>query len=61
MAEPRKPGVNAGRAIDAGASPAEIVDVLVGLIPVIGLPRIVAAAPTLALGLGYDTEAALGQ
>jgi alkylhydroperoxidase/carboxymuconolactone decarboxylase family protein YurZ len=48
-------------ALDAGATPAEIVDVLVCVIPVIGLPRAVAEAPKLALALGYDTEEAMEQ
>jgi alkylhydroperoxidase/carboxymuconolactone decarboxylase family protein YurZ len=46
-------------AVDAGATVTEIVEVLVGVIPVVGLPRAVAEAPKLALALGYDVEAAL--
>ena len=46
-------------AIDAGATPAEMVDVLLGVLSVVGLPRAVAAAPHLAMALGYDIEAAL--
>lgn len=46
-------------AIDAGATADEIVDVLVGVIPIIGLPSVVAVAPRLAMALGFDTEAAL--
>lgn len=42
-----------------GASCEEIVGVLVALIPVLGPPRIVSAAPKLALAIGYDLEAAL--
>jgi alkylhydroperoxidase/carboxymuconolactone decarboxylase family protein YurZ len=45
-------------ALDAGATPAEIVDVLVCAISVVGLPRAVAEAPKLALALGYDTDEA---
>jgi 4-carboxymuconolactone decarboxylase len=45
-------------AVEAGASAAEIVEVLVDVIPVVGLPRVVAEAPKLALALGYDTEEA---
>jgi len=41
-------------AMSAGASADEMVDVLIGLSPVIGLPRVVEAAPKLALALGYD-------
>lgn len=42
-----------------GASREEIVGVLVALIPVLGPPRVVSAAPKLALAIGYDLEAAL--
>ena len=43
-------------AVSAGATPDEIVDVIVGVIPVVGLPRIVAAAPKVAMALGYDLD-----
>jgi 4-carboxymuconolactone decarboxylase len=46
-------------AVEAGASSSEIVDVLVGVIPVVGLPSVVAEAPKLARALGYDIEEAL--
>ncbi len=46
----------ADAAVGAGASVAEIVDVLVGVVPVVGFPCVVAAAPKLALALGYDTD-----
>ena len=52
-------GAQTDAAIGAGATTTEIVDVLVGVIPVVGLPRVVAAAPKLALALGYDIEEAL--
>jgi 4-carboxymuconolactone decarboxylase len=52
-------GAQADAAVGAGATAAEIVDVLVGVIPVVGLPLAVAAAPKLALALGYDIEEAL--
>ena len=52
-------GELADAAVDAGASAAEIVDVLVGVVPVVGLPSVVAAAPNLALALGYDTDEAM--
>ncbi len=52
-------GSQADAAVSAGASPGEIVDVLVGIIPVVGLPRVVAAAPKVAMALGYDIEEAL--
>ena len=44
---------------EAGATHAEIVGCLVGLMPVVGVPRVVSAAPKLALALGYDVAAAL--
>ena len=46
-------------ALDAGATPTEVVEVLLGVASVVGMPCIVAAAPNLALALGYDTEIAL--
>jgi len=52
-------GAHADAAVNAGATTAEIVDVLVGVIPVVGLPAVVATAPKLALALGYDTDEAL--
>lgn len=52
-------GVQSDAAVGAGATAAEMVDVLVGVVPVVGLPRAVAAAPKLAMALGYDIEAAL--
>ena len=48
----------ADAAIDRGATVAEIVDVLVEVISVVGLPRVVAEAPKLALAVGYDTDEA---
>jgi hypothetical protein len=42
--------------VDAGASAVEIVDVLEGVAPIVGLPCVVAAAPTLAIALGWDTD-----
>jgi len=45
------------RAIDAGATDAEIVGVLVAIAPAIGLARVVAMAPRLAAAIGYDIEA----
>ncbi len=46
-------------ALDAGATPAEVVEVLIGVASVVGMPCIVAAAPNVALALGFDTEVAL--
>jgi 4-carboxymuconolactone decarboxylase len=47
-------GAQADDAVDAGATAVEIVDVLAGVIPVVGLPCVVAATPKLALALGYE-------
>jgi alkylhydroperoxidase/carboxymuconolactone decarboxylase family protein YurZ len=52
-------GAQADAAVSAGATVAEIVDVLFGIVPIVGLPRVVAAAPKLAMALGYDTDDAL--
>jgi alkylhydroperoxidase/carboxymuconolactone decarboxylase family protein YurZ len=52
-------GAQADAAVSAGATPAEIVEVLVNLVPIVGLPRVVAAAPKVAMALGYDTDNAL--
>ena len=50
---------SATRALAAGATEDEIADVLVAIAPVAGLGRIAAAAPELAIALGYDVAAAL--
>ena len=50
-------GAASDAAVDAGASASEVVDVLVGVLEVVGTARVVAAAPKLALALGYDTDA----
>jgi alkylhydroperoxidase/carboxymuconolactone decarboxylase family protein YurZ len=50
-----------GRALAAGASEDEIADVLLAIAPVAGLGRIAAAAPDVAIALGYDIEAALAE
>jgi alkylhydroperoxidase/carboxymuconolactone decarboxylase family protein YurZ len=52
-------GVEADSALSAGATTAEIVDVLVGIVSVVGLPTVVAAVPPLAMALGCDLEDAL--
>ena len=54
-------GAQADAAVDAGATATEIVDVLVGVIPIVGLPIVVATAPKLAMALGYDTNDAFEQ
>ena len=53
-------GAQSDAAVDAGATSDEIVDVLVAVIPVVGLPCVVAAAPKLALALGHDVDDAFG-
>ena len=52
-------GAEVDAAVDAGATANEIVDVLVSIVGVVGLPRAVSAAPTLALALGYDIDEGL--
>jgi alkylhydroperoxidase/carboxymuconolactone decarboxylase family protein YurZ len=49
-------GALADDALAAGASVADVVDVLFGVLPIIGTARVVAAAPDLALALGHDTD-----
>ena len=44
------------RAIEAGASEAEIAEVLVAVAPAVGLARVVASAPRLAVALGYHVD-----
>ena len=46
-------------AISLGATPEEIVEVLVAIVPTVGLPRAVSAAPSVAMALGYDVVDAL--
>ena len=43
----------------SGATDDEIVGTLVALIPIVGIPRVVSAAPTLGLALGFDVAGAL--
>ena len=56
------PGVclewSTGRALAAGASEDEIAGVLLPIAPIAGLGGVVAAAPEVAIALGYDIEAA---
>lgn len=49
-------GEQAMAAVSAGASADELVDVVVGVASIVGVPRVVAAAPRLALALGFDVE-----
>jgi alkylhydroperoxidase/carboxymuconolactone decarboxylase family protein YurZ len=46
-------------AIGMGATPEDIVEVLVAVVPTVGLPRAVSAAPNVAMALGYDVIDAL--
>jgi 4-carboxymuconolactone decarboxylase len=41
------------------ASSEEILGCLIAILPVVGIARVVSAAPKLGLALGYDVEAAL--
>ena len=43
----------------AGASDDELVGCLLAVVPILGEPRVVSAAPKLGLALGYDVGAAL--
>ena len=54
-------GKEVDAAVSAGATAAEIVEVLLGVVSVVGLPSVVAAAPSLAMALGYDVDDALEQ
>jgi 4-carboxymuconolactone decarboxylase len=45
--------------LEAGASYEEIVGTLVAVMPVVGVARVVSAAPKLGLALGYDVADAL--
>jgi 4-carboxymuconolactone decarboxylase len=49
--------VDAG--LEAGASYNEIVGTLIAVMPIVGVARVVSAAPNLALALGYDVSEAL--
>jgi alkylhydroperoxidase/carboxymuconolactone decarboxylase family protein YurZ len=46
-------------AVDAGVTREMIVGVLVAVMPVVGVARVVSAAPKLSLALGYDLGMAL--
>jgi alkylhydroperoxidase/carboxymuconolactone decarboxylase family protein YurZ len=46
-------------ALAAGATEEEVADVLLAVAPLIGLGRLVAAASGVAVGCGYDIDAAL--
>jgi 4-carboxymuconolactone decarboxylase len=44
--------------LDAGASNDEIVGTLIAVMPIVGVARVVSAAPNLGLALGYDVSEA---
>ncbi len=46
-------------AVRSGATPDEVVSMLCAIAPIVGLARVVAAAPEIALAIGYDTDVAL--
>lgn len=46
-------------ALEAGADEEEVVAVLLAITPLVGVARIAAIAPTVALALDYDLDAAL--
>ena len=45
--------------LDAGATYEEIVGTLIAVLPIVGVARVVSAAPNLGLALGYDVSAEL--
>jgi alkylhydroperoxidase/carboxymuconolactone decarboxylase family protein YurZ len=49
----------ADEALEAGATYEELVGSLIVVMPVVGVPRVVSAAPNLGLAIGYDVGAAL--
>jgi alkylhydroperoxidase/carboxymuconolactone decarboxylase family protein YurZ len=49
----------AEEAIEAGATFEDLVGSLIVVMPVVGVPRVVSAAPSLGLALGYDVGEAL--
>jgi 4-carboxymuconolactone decarboxylase len=48
-----------GAALDAGASPRDILGVLTAIAPQVGLPRVVAAAPEIMVALDLELPAGL--
>ena len=53
-------GAEADAAVNAGATAAEIVEVLVGVVSVVGLPRVVAAAPKSRHGARVQRQRCVG-
>jgi 4-carboxymuconolactone decarboxylase len=58
-ASPESYGWGAEAAFAAGATVDEVVSTLLAVAPIVGMARVVAAAPALAGVIGYDIEAAL--
>ena len=58
-AAPASYGWSVEAALAAGATVEEIVGTLLAVAPVVGVARVVTAAPALAGALGYDIESAL--
>lgn len=52
-------GAEIDDAVRAGASAEEIVDVVEAVVPIVGLPCAVSAAPLVAMALGFDVDDAL--
>jgi alkylhydroperoxidase/carboxymuconolactone decarboxylase family protein YurZ len=50
---------NVEAALAAGATEDEIVGALIAVAPIIGIARVISAAPKVALPMGYDIDAAL--
>lgn len=48
-----------GLARAAGATIEEIVGIIIAMAPIVGVARLVSAAPALALAINYDVDAAL--
>jgi alkylhydroperoxidase/carboxymuconolactone decarboxylase family protein YurZ len=46
-------------AVRSGASPDEMIGVLFAVAPVVGVARVVSAAPKLASAMGYDVDRAM--
>jgi alkylhydroperoxidase/carboxymuconolactone decarboxylase family protein YurZ len=47
-----------GAALDAGATPEEILGILIAVAPISGIARVVLATPDVALPMGYDLDVA---
>lgn len=50
---------NVEAALAAGATEDEIVGALIAVAPLVGVARVISAAPEVALSMGYDVDAAL--